>query len=797
MNKETMKSTITPSSESDLPISSEIPSPSPVLEGASTRTSGIRTSLRIKLPVTFILLISTALLITMLLSISLVRSSLISTLQDSLVEQNKVHAENTRSYLIWTRSFAIDLAANVEAHQYDETELLATIEGTLRRNSQIFGSTVAYEPYKFDPNLYYWSPYYSRSAKGELIFTQLGTPEYNYFQWDWYTLPKLQNAAVLSPPYFDKGGGNIWMVTWSVPFYNKSNEFQGVATADIAFSQTQDLIRQIRVGEEGYAFMIDNKGVILGIGDKGGTYNAMIDSILNSASTQQAVAWNNMIESMINGRTGFAQVVDPQGRSMFVSYAPIGMGTSWSLALAYPQDELFLPVTKLTQTLIILTISTLLVFSFIIFVYSRSITLPIQKLANQSLLFAQEHTPEIRKQLLQPVAIETNDELEELGTAYNQMTSELVRTLEMLEEKVNERTLELRKVYSINERRAKQFEAITQVSRVINQTQGLQDLLPQITQVISQQFSFYHVGIFLVDSNREYAVLVAANSEGGERMLARNHKLKIGQTGIVGAVAGNGIPRIALDTGADAIFFNNPDLPETRSEMALPLVQSQREIIGVLDVQSTEPNAFSQDDIQILSTLAEQVTIAIANARLYEKTQKSIIEAEMYYRRDLRASWRKFTRSQKIAGIRRSNLKSMLLTEPAAVTGETEVTLTGNMYQKNQKGASAEITLPIRLRGEVVGVLNAKNEQGREWSADEIDIVTAILERAALAIDNARLLAESQKAAEKERLIGEIATKVSSFTNRENILQTAVAEIGRVLPGAEVVIQIQKNENNG
>jgi putative methionine-R-sulfoxide reductase with GAF domain len=96
----------------------------------------------------------------------------------------------------------------------------------------------------------------------------------------------------------------------------------------------------------------------------------------------------------------------------------------------------------------------------------------------------------------------------------------------------------------------------------------------------------------------DYAVLSAANSEGGQKMLERNHKLRVGQVGIVGYVAGAGKPRIALDTGSDAIYFNNPDLPETRSEMALPLIQTGGQIVGVLDIQSIEPNAFNPEDSQ-------------------------------------------------------------------------------------------------------------------------------------------------------------------------------------------------------
>lgn len=374
---------------------------------------------------------------------------------------------------------------------------------------------------------------------------------------------------------------------------------------------------------------------------------------------------------------------------------------------------------------------------------------------------------------------ETNRELQEIGAN--------------LEQSVAERTAELDAANQRNERRAMQFEAISEVSRVISQTQSLESLLPQIAQVISQQFDFYHVGIFLLDSNNEYAVLTAANSAGGKKMLARNHKLKAGQVGIVGYVAGTGVPRIALDTTADAIYFNNPDLPETRSEMALPLLRAGKQIIGVLDVQSTEQNAFGQEDIRVLNILAEQVAIAIDNARLYEDTQKALLEAQMIYRGNIRAGWVKFVRAQQLAGVRRRSLRTNFLVEPVELPGESDVVLTGRAFKKtdtDQKTSS--LTVPMKLRGEIVGVMNIKADDNREWNADELDIINAIIERAALSIENARLLTEAQKQVEKERAIGQISAKIGSLVNLENILQTTIQELGNTLPGTDVTIQFKE-----
>jgi len=361
-----------------------------------------------------------------------------------------------------------------------------------------------------------------------------------------------------------------------------------------------------------------------------------------------------------------------------------------------------------------------------------------------------------------------------------------------LEARIESRTAELEAANQRVYRRARQFQAIGQVSKAIIATQNLQDVLPQIAEVISQQFEFYHAGIFLIDANREYAVLSAANSEGGERMLARGHKLRIGQTGIVGNVAKTGKVRVALDAGADSIYFNNPDLPETRSEMALPLFQASGGIIGILDIQSKFPNAFLQDDIEVLATLAEQVSVAITNARLYEETQRALIESEMFYRQDLKSGWKRFIQSQNLSGIRRQNMRSTFLLKPMNIPGAQEVERLGNTYLRpsDAKNEITELTIPMKLRGEVVGVLNIKSDVRQEWSADELDIITAIIDRAALSIENARLIDESRNIAARERTIGNISARIGEGTEIESILRIAVRELGAQISGARISVEI-------
>jgi GAF domain-containing protein len=261
----------------------------------------------------------------------------------------------------------------------------------------------------------------------------------------------------------------------------------------------------------------------------------------------------------------------------------------------------------------------------------------------------------------------------------------------------------------------------------------------------------------------------------------------VGETGIVGYVTGAGNPRVALDTEADATFFNNPYLPQTRSEMALPL-RAGRAIIGALDVQSTIANAFSNEDINILSTLADQVSIAIQNARQFEQTRQALSDAEALAKQFVQTGWQEFTRKKNLLGIQHTGARSSLVYGKNG-NDKAEQPRYADSTRLRSRGVS--LSLPIELRGEVIGFVDVRSPENRPWDEDELDIVRAIIERAAIAMENARLLEESQRQASKEAKIGEVTARISSSINMRSVLQTAVEELGRALPGSDVVIQFE------
>ena len=364
-----------------------------------------------------------------------------------------------------------------------------------------------------------------------------------------------------------------------------------------------------------------------------------------------------------------------------------------------------------------------------------------------------------------------------------------------LEQRVTERTEEVAQASERMRRRAAQLEISAEVARAVASVRDLETLLSQVARLISARFGFYHVGIFLLDEAGEYAVLQAANSEGGQRMLARGHKLRVGQVGIVGYVTGADQPRLALDVGKDAAYFDNPDLPQTRSEMAVPLKVQER-VIGALDVQSRQAAAFGEEDIALLALLADQVAIAIENARSFQQ-QVTLIEAN----RQLLEQARRAAEQQRALAeenrrlLERSETAVQELQELARrLTGEAwarltseqggeilveaaqpDVELTPGLARGRASANPSAISHPIVLRGEVIGTVTLEDaDPERRWSEHETAVLENLAERLALTLDNARLFDDAQQRLAELTIVNTISQIVAA----QQDLQTLVTQVG-------------------
>jgi len=344
---------------------------------------------------------------------------------------------------------------------------------------------------------------------------------------------------------------------------------------------------------------------------------------------------------------------------------------------------------------------------------------------------------------------------------FNSTVDLIKRDRDDLERKVNEGVLGLT-------RKTDQLRAASYIARQTAEVQNLSVLLETVANLVTDQFGFYHTGIFLINETGEEAVLQAASSEGGRRMIERGHALSVGTQGIVGYVAAQKKPRIALDIGTDAVFFNNPDLPMTRSELALPLLIRNR-VLGILDIQSDKPQAFNLDDIDVLQTLADQVAVAIENARLLDESQATLTQLEALTAVRTREAW-----SQKLHG------KSRVFTfTPLGLRAE-------KLSQPNEK----TITIPLTLRGQKIGNISIARKGDAEINKSDEDLIAEVASQVGLAIDNIRLLEEATQRARQEQIVGKLAGRFSQSLDIDTLLQTAVREMAQLPDISEVSVFI-------
>ena len=237
---------------------------------------------------------------------------------------------------------------------------------------------------------------------------------------------------------------------------------------------------------------------------------------------------------------------------------------------------------------------------------TRSIATPLGNLAETARQIA-------AGQLERAATVERQDEIGTLGRSFNSMTAQLRDLISSLETRVQARTAQL--------------TAGAQVARAASSILNPQELLQATVDLIREQFGYYYAGVFLLDEDNRSAVLRAGTGEAGQTMLGRGHKFEVGSQSMVGWVCANWKARIALDVGQEAVHFANPLLPDTRSEIALPL-QAGGRILGALDVQSERPAAFDDNDIAVLQGMADQIAVALDNARLFTQTQTALSENE-------------------------------------------------------------------------------------------------------------------------------------------------------------------------
>ena len=411
------------------------------------------------------------------------------------------------------------------------------------------------------------------------------------------------------------------------------------------------------------------------------------------------------------------------------------------MAIGGDQTQALFNLRSQMITVAAMTIAAGLAFAYLL---ARSVYWPVQ-----SLLDAMNNIEKGR--LTARATVVGTDEIGALSIQFNRMVSRLEVLQGSLEQQVAERTAQL--------------SAVNEVGRAVGAILDPDELIKKVTNLITERFGHYYSAIFLMDQAGKWAELKNATGEAGRVLRESRHRLAVDNKSMVGTAVSERQARIALDVGAEPARFNNPLLPYTRSEIALPLSIGER-VIGALDVQSTREAAFGQEDIETFQNVANQVAVALENARLFQETNRQVQELQTVQRQYLREAWTSLAASERL---------------------EYEI------GDETPSGTETTMNVPLALRDEVIGQINLSGSE--EWSPEERAWVESVATQAAIALENARLMDESRKQAGIERSVAEITTKIWAANTVDGILQTAAQEIGRALNGSEATIELKMDDN--
>lgn len=368
-------------------------------------------------------------------------------------------------------------------------------------------------------------------------------------------------------------------------------------------------------------------------------------------------------------------------------------------------------------------------------------------------------------------------------TAEQRATKELAQTSDLL----RERAEELEEINRLQTIRQRVLAAVAEVNRAVISIRETQTLASQVVEAVRAQFDLYYVGLFLLGetgagTGGRYAILEAGTGEPGRMMKEQGYKLEVGSQSMVGIACARQQVRIAQDAAREPLRFDNPLLPDTQSEIALPLVAGNH-VLGVLDVQSTTPAAFSDEDIAALQLVADQVAVGLENARLFERAQANLEELSRLHQTMTGKAWHQFAAARPDLSHYQVGQSEVAvetwrpLFSQARSQGHSVVARLGN----GDDGQHA-MAIPIKFRGVPIGVLGIhRPQQAGTWQAEDIAFGEGLADRIGLALENARLLEETQRQAWREHAIRGITDQVAASFDLDTILRTAMEQLGSMV----------------
>jgi GAF domain-containing protein len=355
-----------------------------------------------------------------------------------------------------------------------------------------------------------------------------------------------------------------------------------------------------------------------------------------------------------------------------------------------------------------------------------------------------------------------------------------------LEQQVSRRTQEL-------QNRTNYLQTSIEISQVLSSILDTDQLMQETVNLIQEKFDLYYVGLFILDTSGEWAILRSGTGMAGKAMLERNYRIGVG-SGIIGWSIINAQPRVSLVVSEDDVHLATPELPDTASEAAFPL-RSRGNVLGALSIQSEQPGTFNEMQLNTFQALADQLAIALDNANLLQESQKALAESQIAYGTVSRQAWDEYLRRGYELGYRYDQKAITQLQREPDGNGKWEkeihqVKKSGQRLQVTVEDGSA-LFLPLLVRDQVIGVINLfKDGKGQNWTDDEIALLETITGQLGIALDGARMYLDTQRLAFREQLTGEITSRIRETLDVETVLRTAAQEIQKTLDLHEVVISL-------
>lgn len=615
------------------------------------------------------------------------------------------------------------------------------------------------------------------------VFVNIGSSEADKD----YFLQPLQT----SQPYVSYVNARTNTLTFSAPVRDERGVVLGVLRVHYNAVVLQQLVVRNKelAGPASFAVLVDEDGIILAHGDNSAANFKLLAPVSPSAfesfqaigrlssGTMEQLSLNlpNLLPLLQKGTQELiTSEIHPLALHPEVIVAQPLLNRPWTLF--YAQQERFFSAPLRRQFLLfsVLALMTALASAFISLTLSERLLQPIA-LLTQAARRVQEGDFNVQ------VALERRDESGLLATAFNTMTAYIRDLVASLEARVAERTREL-------EERSRALQYTAEIGSAIASTLDPQQLARQAVELIQKRFGLYYVGLFEVDGSGEWAELRAGTGEAGQKMLARGHRIRIG-TGMVGWSIANNQARIAQQAELDEVRLRTPELPETRSEAAIPL-RSRGQVLGALSIQSDQPNAFTPENLAIFQILAEQLGTALDNAYLYTESQETLRSLERAYAERTRIEWREALRRLRAPLAFRSAARGSIPVAPLQASDASRALTTGEIVIETDlqsPGGRYFISVPIKIRGHVIGLMRTyKSAERGPWSEEEINALRIIAEQVGAALETARLYGDSQRRAERERLLAEITTKIRSVSDPQAMIQTTLDTLRQALGVKEV-----------